>query len=132
MEILKIIGIGIITCVVVIIIKQIKPEFALVALIAGSVIMLVYIFFFFFNILDVFANIVNKTGINSELFAIILKIIGVGYLIEFSANICSDSGNPVIADKIILGGKLLILILAMPIVTNLLDIIVELIQWKNL
>ena len=132
MEILKIIGIGIITCVVVIIIKQIKPEFALVALIAGSVIMLVYIFDYFVNILDVFANIVNKTGINSKLFAIILKIIGVGYLIEFSANICSDSGNPAIADKIILGGKLLILILAMPIVTNLLDIIVELIQWKNL
>ena len=132
MEILKIIGIGIITCVVVIIIKQIKPEFALVALIAGSVIMLVYIFDYFVNILDVFANIVNKTGINSELFAIILKIIGVGYLIEFSANICSDSGNPAIVDKIILGGKLLILILAMPIVTNLLDIIVELIQWKNL
>lgn len=132
MEIFKIIGIGIITCIVVIIVKQIKPEFAVVALIAGSVIMLVYIFDYFVNILGVFANIVNKTGINQELFSIILKIIGVGYLIEFAANICADSGNPAIADKIVLGGKLLILIISMPIITNLLDVIVSLIPWKNL
>lgn len=128
MELLKIIGIGIITCVIVIIIKQIKPEFAVFALICGSVVMLVYIFSYFTNILDVFSNIVNKTGINFELFKIILKIVGVGYLIEFAANVCADSGNPSIADKIVLGGKLLILILAMPVITNLLNIVVGLIQ----
>lgn len=132
MELLKIIGIGIITCVIVIIIKQIKPEFAVFALICGSVVMLVYIFSYFTNILDIFSNIVNKTGINFELFKIILKIVGVGYLIEFAANVCADSGNPSIADKIVLGGKLLILILAMPVITNLLNIVVGLIQWNGL
>lgn len=126
MEIFKIIALGILICVVVIIVKQIKPEFAVLVLIAGSIIMLCYLFNYFTNILGVFDKIISKTGINAELFSIILKIVGIGYLIEFAANICSDSGNPAIADKIVLGGKLIILTVSMPIITNLLDIIVEL------
>lgn len=132
MEILKIVGIGIITTMVIIIIKQIKPEFAVVALIAGVIVMLYFIFSYFGNVLNVFNQILNKTGVNSDLFGILLKIVGVGYIIEFGASICADSGNTAIADKIILGGKLLILILAMPIITNLLDIIIGLIPWENL
>lgn len=126
MEIFKIIALGILICVVIIIVKQIKPEFAVLVLIAGSIIMLCYLFNYFTNILGVFDKIISKTGINTELFSIILKIVGIGYLIEFAANICSDSGNPAIADKIVLGGKLIILTVSMPIITNLLDIIVEL------
>ena len=126
MEIFKIIALGILICVVIIIVKQIKPEFAVLVFIAGSIIMLCYLFNYFTNILGVFDKIISKTGINAELFSIILKIVGIGYLIEFAANICSDSGNPAIADKIVLGGKLIILTVSMPIITNLLDIIVEL------
>lgn len=126
MEIFKIIALGILICVVIIIVKQIKPEFAVLVLIAGSIIMLCYLFNYFTNILGVFDKIISKTGINAELFSIILKIVGIGYLIEFAANICSDSGNLAIADKIVLGGKLIILTVSMPIITNLLDIIVEL------
>lgn len=126
MEIFKIIVLGILICVVIIIVKQIKPEFAVLVLIAGSIIMLCYLFNYFTNILGVFDKIISKTGINAELFSIILKIVGIGYLIEFAANICADSGNPAIADKIVLGGKLIILTVSMPIITNLLDIIVEL------
>lgn len=126
MEIFKIIALGILICVVIIIVKQIKPEFAVLVLIAGSIIMLCYLFNYFTNILGVFDKIISKTGINAELFSIILKIVGIGYLIEFAANICCDSGNPAIADKIVLGGKLIILTVSMPIITNLLDIIVEL------
>lgn len=126
MEIFKIIALGILICVVIIIVKQIKPEFAVLVLIAGSIIIFCYLFNYFTNILGVFDKIISKTGINAELFSIILKIVGIGYLIEFAANICSDSGNPAIADKIVLGGKLIILTVSMPIITNLLDIIVEL------
>ena len=54
MDIFKIVGIGIIICVVIVVVKQIKPEFALIVLIAGSIVMLVYIFNYFTNILGVF------------------------------------------------------------------------------
>lgn len=126
MGVFKLIGIGIVVCVIVVIVKQIKPEFSIFIIIVSSIIMMVYIFNYFGDIIALFDNIVDKTGINADLFKIILKIIGVGYLIEFASNLCAESGSPTIADKIVLCGKLIILTLCMPIINNLLNVVVEL------
>ena len=127
MELLKIVGVGILISFIIVIVKQIKPEFAIATIVTGSVVMLVFILQYFTDILSVLNSIVQKTGINNELFYTVLKIVAVGYLIEFGANICNDSGNTGIGDKVILGGKLLILILSLPILTSLLDIVIGLI-----
>lgn len=127
MELLKVVGIGILISVIVVIIKQIKPELAVPTLVAGSVVMLLFILQYFTDVLSFLNVVVEKTGIDQELFNIVLKIVAVGYLIEFGAGVCADSGNPSIADKIMLGGKLLILVLALPILQSLLNIVVGLI-----
>ncbi len=131
MEALKLVGVGVIISVVAILVKSIKPELSIGVTIAGSIIMLLFVLDYFTDIFNVFLNIVNKTGIDSELFYIVIKIIGIGYIVEFGANMCIDSGNSGIADKLLLGGKVLIFIMAMPIITSLFDLIVELIPWKN-
>lgn len=130
MEIFKIIGIGIITVFSYIVIKQLKPEFAIIVGLAGSIILLFSISDSIISVINSFASLVAKTGINTELFSLVLKIIGIGYLTEFAANLCMDSGCNSIADKILLAGKILIMIVALPIITNLIDIIVSLL-WKS-
>ncbi len=126
MEVLKLVGVGVVISIIVVLLKQVKPEFSLFAVIAGSVLMLVYVLNYFTSIFSVFTNIINKAGINSQLFSIIIKIIGVGYLVEFGASICNDSGNSAIGDKIILGGKIIIFAMALPIITNLFDLLLGL------
>lgn len=128
MEIGKFIGIAILICVIVVILKQVKPELSLLALIIGSIILLLYVLTSFTSVIQSFNQIVTKTGVNSQLFTIIVKIVGVGYLVEFTADICKDSGNVSIADKVLLGGKIIILLLAIPIITNLFDVILELLR----
>lgn len=128
MDLIKIIGVAILICIVSIVIKQVKPEFSLIIIIAGSCLLLWYILQYVGTIINVFDNIATQTNINTEFLTIILKIVGIGYLIEFAANICIDSGNSSIADKIILIGKLIILTVSMPIISNLLNVIVGLIQ----
>ena len=125
MEILKIIGVGLLTCFLSIIVKQIKPEFHLVVLLAGGVAILVMVLKEFTLVVDYFALIINKTNIDSSLFVIILKIIGIAYLTEFAVGICNDTNNSSIGDKIALAGKIIILCLSMPIITNLLNMIIE-------
>lgn len=78
------------------------------------------------GIFDIFNNIFKVSGINSSLYAIIFKIIGIGYLTEFTASICNDTGNNSLGDKVLLGGKIIILVMALPIVTSILDIVMEL------
>lgn len=124
MEILvKIIGIAIITTIAVLIIKQLKPELAVFVGLVGSILIIIYIVNMIGGVLTIFDTMASKTGIDKELFLVILKIIGVGYLTEFSANLCQDAGVSSIADKIMLAGKVVIMIMALPIINNLLEIV---------
>ena len=128
MDLIKVIVIGVIVSVLAIFLKQIKPEYSLICIIVGSIVLIFYILSAITPIFGYFNEIVTKTGIDNELFKVLIKIIGVGYLVEFSASICADSGNQSIADKIVLAGKLLIFLLSLPIITSLFDMIMELIK----
>lgn len=122
----KIICIAIITCVACLIIKPVRPDFAILLSIVGGIIIIFYLLSYLTNIFDVFNHIFTSTGINASLYRVIFKIIGIGYLTEFAASICSDTGNGSLGDKVLLGGKIIILVMALPIVTSILDIVMEL------
>lgn len=128
MEVIKLVGLGILICIISILVKQIKPEFTIFVIIIGSIILLINILNCFTDIFTAFNSILEKTNIDTKLFGLLIKIIGVGYLIEFGASVCIDSGNSAIADKIILGGKIIIFTMAIPIITSLFNIILDLLK----
>lgn len=125
MEIIKIIGIGLLSLIVIIILKQYRPEFAVYAsLIAGSLILLIA--------MDKLSGVVNllnslssKANINNQFLSIILKITGIAFLTEFAVSICKDSGETAIASKIDLGGKVIIIGMSIPIISALLELIIK-------
>lgn len=124
--IFKIIAIGLITCLATMIIRPIRSDFAVIIAIVGGLIILFMVVDYLLNVFEIFRDIIGITGINSNLYTLLLKIIGVGYLIEFTAGICADTGNSGLADKVLLSGKIIILVMALPIITNILQIIMEL------
>lgn len=124
MDIFKILAIAILTCVASLIVKQVKPDFASIVAIAGGVIILLLLIDYLQDIVGVFQTIIEKTNLSPSLFSTILKIIGVGYLTEFTSNICVDSGNSGLASKVGLAGKVIILFLSLPIITNLIEVII--------
>lgn len=124
--ILKIIAIAIITSIASLIVKSVRNDFAIMIAITGGIVILVMVLTYLTGIFDTMKEIVNMSGISSSLYTLILKIVGIGYLIEFTAGLCSDTGNSGLGDKVLLGGKIIILIMALPIVTNIMQIIMEL------
>ena len=126
-EILKIFGVGLGLVVAISIVRQTKPELAPILLMAGGIVLSLYIVQMLQDVFSVFTKILEATGIDASLFVILLKIVGIGYLTEFSSSICNDSGNSSIAVKLQLAGKLTIFMLAIPIISKLLDLLVELI-----
>ena len=124
--IFKIIGIALITCVTCLIIKPVRPDFAIFISIVGGIIIIFFLLSYLSGIFDIFNNIFEISGVNGSLYGVIFKIIGVGYLTEFTASICSDTGNNSLGDKVLLGGKIIILVMALPIVTSILVIVMEL------
>lgn len=125
-DIIKIIAVGIIAIIIVIIIKQYKPEFAIyVSLITGAII-LYLIFGKLQGIINLLQNISNKAGVNSQFLSLLLKITGIAFLTEFAINICKDAGEGAIASKIEIGSKVIIVSMSIPIISSLLDVILKL------
>ena len=125
MEIVKIVCVGIITTIAYLLVKEVKSDFAIFIALSGSIIMIMLIVGQVSTVVGYFNEIVQRTGIDKTIYYTILKIIGVGYLTEFAANICTDSGVASVGNKIILGGKIVILCLSLPIITSLIDIIIS-------
>lgn len=127
MDIVKVVAVGLITVIASIIVKQVKPEIAVLINIAGSIVIIVMVIQLLQNVFGNFMNIFDKTGVSNSLFVPILKIIGIGYLCEFGANLCVDGGCNSIADKILFCGKISILIIALPVINSVIDVVLELI-----
>lgn len=128
MEIFQLIGIALITAVAALVLKGTKPELALAVTIAGSVILLLFAFEILRGSLSLFSDIANATGISSSLVKIILKMIGIGYLVEFASGILCDFGQNGLADKLTFCGKILVLVLSVPIIENVLRLILKLLE----
>lgn len=124
--IFKIVAVGLITCLATMIVKPVRSDFSIIIAIVGGLIIIFMIVNYMTDVFQSFKSIIDFTGLNSSLYTLLLKIIGIGYLIEFTASICSDTGNGSLGDKIMLGGKIVILVMSLPIITNILEIIMEL------
>ena len=79
------------------------------------------------EIIESFTYINSLSSVKIDIVTPIIKVIGVGYITEFTADLAEDSGNKNIADKIIVGGKVAICLLAVPIVKSLVETIIALI-----
>ncbi len=127
MEIIQIVSIGFIATILAVILKKERPEFSmLIVLVAGIIIFLMMVSKLQM-VLEVFHNLSSKINLEISYLSTIFKIIGIAYLAEFGAQVCRDAGEGAIASKIEFGGKVLIMILAIPILMALLDLIIKII-----
>ena len=125
MDIIKIIGIAFIAVIIIVILKQYKPEFAIYASIIAGVLILAIASDTLAGIIDMIKSISSKTNINNEFLVILIKITGIAILTEFAVSICKDAGESAIANKVDIGGKILIISLSIPIINALIDTIVK-------
>ncbi|WP_026314433.1 stage III sporulation protein AD [Heyndrickxia acidiproducens] len=124
---MQITGIALITTFLALILKEQKPNFAfLLTLFAGC-----FIFLFLvdkiYEIIRLLEKIAQKGNVDTFYLETILKIIGIAYIADFAANITKDAGQGAMAAKVELAGKILILTMAIPIITVLIETIINLV-----
>ena len=125
MDIVKIIGVGLISLIIIIIVRQYKPEFTLyVSLLAGAII-LVFIMDKLDGIISLLTTLSNKTAINNEFLTLLIKITGIAFLTEFAVSVCKDTGETAIANKVDMGAKVIIVSMSIPMISSLLETVVE-------
>ena len=121
-EVFKIIGVAFVTAIAAVLLRSTKPELSFAVTVTGVIVILLFIMEAMQNTFAIFHSIAAITGVENSLIKILLKIVGVGYLTEFGAGILQDFGSSAVADKVILGGKITIVLLSLPIMQSLLDL----------
>ncbi|MGN1351975.1 MAG: stage III sporulation protein AD [Clostridia bacterium] len=125
MEIVKIIGVGLIATIILAIIRTYKPELTIyVSIIAGAIIFSM-VMDKLSAIIDLLTNLSKKSGINAQYVAILLKISGIAILSEFAVSVCKDLGETAVATKIDLAGKIIIISISIPIISALLELLIK-------
>ena len=118
MSIIKVIGIAILGMVCAGLLKEIKPSLASFAGVITGVVLLFTLTPELNQLIVEFKKIAEIAKVDSTLLVTIIKIIGIGYLTEFTASITEDYGVGSIGKKVLLAGKILIMLLAIPIISN--------------
>ncbi|MBQ4515941.1 MAG: stage III sporulation protein AD [Clostridia bacterium] len=126
MEIIKIMGVAIVGAVSALIIKEHKPQLAIVIGIGTAVILFLMILSQVEYVLNVVTITATGLDINTEYIAAIFKMIGISYLSQFGSEICRDAGQNAIAAKVELAGKIMIVALSVPILIELMNLLVSL------
>ncbi|MDO8225670.1 stage III sporulation protein AD [Bacillus cabrialesii] len=126
-DIVQIVGLGLIATFLSLIVKEQKPTFAfLIVVFAGCAIFL-YLVDQIYDIIRMIEKIAINANVNMVYVETILKIIGIAYIAEFGTQLTKDAGQGAIASKIELAGKILILVMAVPILTVIIETILGLI-----
>lgn len=125
MEIVKISAIGIVTAFCVLILRENKSEIAILLGLAGSLIILISLLDYVINIFSMMNNLIQKAGVSSDLITTVFKILGIGFITEFSSDIIEESGSKSLAQKVVFAGKIVIFYLSMPIIVSIFNVILE-------
>ncbi|MDP9728748.1 stage III sporulation protein AD [Alicyclobacillus tengchongensis] len=126
MHIMQLVGFGLSATILATVLRSYAPQFAmLVALLAGillftSVIQNISV------VLDMLRGLSSSAHIDSGFFSTVLKIIGIAYIVEFAGQVARDAGEGALASKIELAGKISIVILAIPIVNDVVQSLMHL------
>ncbi len=127
MEVFKIVGISIFAVIMIIILKNYRPEMALVLSIITGIGIMLYAISKMSSVINVLNDLVSKSGVNTDFLLIIIKVIGIAYIVEFGKNVCIDAGQSSIATKLEMAGKVVIVVLTIPLISSLVNVLVGLV-----
>jgi len=126
-EIVQIVGLGFIVTLLILTIRSQRPEIAVQISLALAAIIFLIVLAKIEVVLNLFRDLADKANISRMYLNTILKIIGIAYITEFGAQVCRDAGEGAVASKIELAGKILVMVMAIPIIALVLETIIRLI-----
>lgn len=126
MEIIQVVGLGLLATILVLVVKEQKPMFAFVISTFAGIVIFLFLIGKIETVIHVLEDLAERSGIQPIYLKTILKMIGIAYIAEFGAQIVRDAGQDGIASKIELAGKVLIMVLAIPIISVIIETVMKL------
>jgi len=122
-EIITIAGVAIIASGTAILLKQYKPEYAFGISLAAGASILIFTVLKLSEVTETLESFVSVSGINNEYYKIMLRCLGVCMITKITSETCKDCGQGAISSKVDMAGKIIILVIAMPLFSEIISIV---------
>ncbi len=126
MHVLQLAGIGLMATVIVSVLRPQAPQFAMLIGILAGVALLGSVVANMHTVIQSLSDLSKSAKVDQGFLGTVLRIIGIAYIIEFAAQVARDAGEGSLASKIELAGKVGIVVLAVPIITDVVESLVHL------
>lgn len=125
MDIAKIAAVAVTGTLLATLLRSKNPMFAALIALGCAVVMAVSTLSSLGEIFTGFQTLFESGGIDPTYYKNVIKVIGVAYFTEITSSLCRDAGESAIAAKLDMAGRILVLVLTMPAVTQLMSVIIE-------
>lgn len=127
MDVFRIIAIALVAIIIILVLEKTNKEYGVLVTILASVVILMFAINKLDEIVYLLNNLVTNAGINKEYLIVLLKVTGIAYIVELAKNICTDAGSSSLASKIEMTGKISVVVLTIPIITNVISVIINIV-----
>ncbi len=115
MDVISVIVIGMVGAMFSLILKQYKPEFAIVVSVVTAIIIFINILGWVIPVITEIKKLMDKAAISYQYISILFKSLGICYITQFACDICKEAGQTAVAGKLELAGRISICVLALPL-----------------
>ncbi len=128
MNIFSILGIALVAAVLISLLRQYKPEFALPVEICAAVLIIALLLPTVTEIFDSLRDMIELSGMDIRYFTLLAKAVGITVIVQLTADACRDSGESALAHKVEFAGRAAVIVLALPMLTTVADFAIGLIK----
>ena len=128
MEILKIAAVALTGVILESVMKTVNKEITIYIILATVIILFLSIIDKLWEAFRFLEGIYDNVTYGRSFFPVIIKVLAVAYITDFTAQLCRDSGENAIGSKVELAGKVMIFYLAMPVLSAILELISSLLD----
>lgn len=125
MEIIQVVSFALIAVILIMVLKEHRPVLAMQLSIVVGVVIFLRMIHYLAAVLQMLTDMTLQADISLVYLNTLLKIIGIAYIAEFGSQVCRDAGEGAIAGKVEFAGKLMILVMALPLLAAVLETILK-------
>lgn len=125
MEIIQVVSFALIAVILIMVLKEHRPVLAMQLSIVVGVVIFLRMVHYLAMVLQMLTDMTLQANISLVYLNTLLKIIGIAYIAEFGSQVCRDAGEGAIAGKVEFAGKLIIMVMALPLLAAVLETILK-------
>jgi len=128
MNIITITGLCIVSTIICKLFDRNNKEYSFLIALGTVAFILLMIISYLHPVISAIESLFTLTGISKDYLEIIFKAIGICYITQLGCDYCKDAGENAFASELELAGKVSLLIISLPLFTQLIEIVKKLIS----